>query len=57
MERARRTFALAPKGVPVVGIDERTALIRDADGAWRSGGKGSVIVWVDGDESGLDALP
>ena len=56
-ERARRTFALAPKGVPVVGIDERTALIRDADGAWRSGGKGSVIVWVDGDESGLDALP
>jgi cyanophycinase len=56
-ERARRTFSLAPKGLAVVGVDEETALIRDADGTWRADGKGRVIVWVDGAEKGLDALP
>jgi cyanophycinase len=56
-ERARRTFSLAPAGLAVAGIDERTALIRGADGAWRATGAGEVIVWVDGIEAGLDALP
>jgi cyanophycinase len=56
-ERARRTFSLAPKGLAVVGIDEETALIRDPDGGWRADGKGNVIVWVDGSEQTLDALP
>jgi cyanophycinase len=56
-ERARRTFSLAPKGLPVAGIDEQTALIRGADGRWRADGKGSVIVWVDGQPAALDALP
>lgn len=56
-ERARRTFSLAPPGLAVVGVDERTALIRDADGAWRADGAGNVIVWVDAVETDLTALP
>lgn len=52
-----RTFELASAGLPVAAITERTALLRDPDGAWRSSGAGSVRVFVDGHESGLDALP
>jgi cyanophycinase len=56
-ERAHRTMQLAPKGVPIAAIDEQTALIRGADGTWRSGGAGAVEVFVDGKAVGLTALP
>ncbi len=57
-EKLHRSVALAPAGLPVVGIPERTALLRDPDGSWRQGGSGSVAVFVDGASArdGLAAL-
>jgi len=56
-DKARRTLDLAPAGLPVVGIDERTALIRDPDGTWRAEGAGEVVVFSNGQPAGLDVLP
>jgi hypothetical protein len=40
-----------------VGVDARTALIRDPAGAWRTGGAGSAVVFLDGAEADLSVLP
>jgi cyanophycinase len=56
-DKRRRTIQLAPRGVPVVGIDERTALLRDPSGEWRCEGAGGVHVFVAGAEGTLDDLP
>ena len=55
-DKARRTLELAPAGLPLVGIDERTALVKDA-GGWRVSGAGRVEVYVDGKEADLSRLP
>jgi cyanophycinase len=56
-DRSRRSLQIAPAGLPLVGLDERTALIRHPDGRWETAGAGQVTVYVDGDEASLDALP
>jgi cyanophycinase len=56
-DKRRRTLQIQPKGVPVVGIEERTALMRDPDGAWHAEGAGEVHVFVDGAPGTLAALP
>ncbi len=56
-DKAKRTLHIAPKGLPIAGIDERTALIRDAAGSWRVEGIGRVVVFVDGQEADLSTLP
>jgi cyanophycinase len=55
-DKARRTMELAPAGLPVIGIDERTALIRGEDGAWRAEGAGAVAVFVGGVAASLADL-
>lgn len=56
-DKERRTLALAPPGLRIVGIDERTACIRRPDGTWEAAGAGTVTVFCDGRVVGLDALP
>ena len=56
-EKVHRTLELAPRGLPVVAIDERTAVLRQQDGSWTSAGSGNVSVFADGHEVGLEALP
>jgi cyanophycinase len=56
-EKAHRTLQLAPKGLIVVGVDERTALVRDDSAGWRAEGAGKVSAWRDGDELPLGDLP
>jgi len=56
-DQARRTIELAPAGLPVVGLDTQTALIRNPDGSWRTEGAGRAVVFVDGKQSGVGVLP
>lgn len=53
-EKLHRSVALAPEGLPVVGIPTRTALLREASGAWRA--TGPVTVFLDGEVADLSAL-
>jgi cyanophycinase len=57
-EKLHRTVMLAPAGLPVVGIPERTAVVRDPGGSWRRLGAGEPAVFVDGGPAadGLGAL-
>jgi len=55
--KAHRTVGMAPADLPVVGIDEKTAAIREPDGTWRTAGAGRVIVYLAGAQVGLDVLP
>ncbi|MGO9912371.1 MAG: Type 1 glutamine amidotransferase-like domain-containing protein [Acidimicrobiales bacterium] len=54
-----RTLELAPAGVPIAGIPERTALLREPDGTWRAAGAkvSDVTIYLDGKVAGVDVLP
>jgi cyanophycinase len=58
-QKLHRSVLLAPAGTPVVGIPERTALVREPDGTWRSVGRQPVAVFLGGAPAvdGLAALP
>lgn len=56
-EKVHRSIALAAPGLPVVGVPERTALVRDPDGSWHQAGVGTVEVFVSGHPAGFEALP
>ncbi|MBS1838588.1 MAG: Type 1 glutamine amidotransferase-like domain-containing protein, partial [Actinobacteria bacterium] len=56
-EKWHRTVELARPDLVVVGIDEATALIHDADGTWHVEGAGGVQVFRGGHPAGLADLP
>jgi len=58
-EKLHRSVQLAPRDIPLVGIPERTALIRDPGGTWRTAGAQPVAVYLGGAEApdGLASLP
>ena len=56
-EKVHRSIALAAPGIAVVGIPERTALVRRPDGSWHQTGQGEVQVFVSGRPAGFEALP
>ena len=56
-EKVHRTRQLAPKGLVVAGVDERTALLRDGEGRWSVEGAGKVSIWRDGADIEVDELP
>ncbi|MDQ6927406.1 MAG: Type 1 glutamine amidotransferase-like domain-containing protein [Actinomycetota bacterium] len=56
-EKAKRTITLAPARLPIVALDEQTALIRRPDTSWTVEGAGKAVVFLDGEAAGLDALP
>lgn len=56
-ERLRRVQTLAPGGVQIAAIDERTALIHRDGAGWSVSGAGRVEVLSQDGRSGLDALP
>lgn len=55
-EKSKRTIELAPAGLALAGIPERTALIREADGRWRVSGAGEVRLFKDRHPAGLEIL-
>jgi cyanophycinase len=55
-EKAHRTVQLATGHLRIAAVDERTALIREPDGRWRTAGPGTVTVYVDGKPAGLEML-
>lgn len=58
-EKLHRSVQLAPPSVPLVGVPERTALLRSPEGTWRTEGADEVAVFLDGApaSAGLAALP
>ena len=56
-DAAHRTRKMSPDALVLVGIDERTALIREPQGTWRAEGAGEVVVFVGGKPADLAALP
>jgi cyanophycinase len=55
-DKIHRTVELAPGGVALAEIPEATALIRSADGLWRTEGVGDVQVYVDRKPATLASL-
>lgn len=56
-DKLQRTLHIAAAGLPVVGIPEQTALIREPDGTWHSEGVGDVSVFCNGDPADFKSLP
>jgi cyanophycinase len=55
-DKSHRTVKLARPDLVVAGVDERTALVRDPNGAWSVAGLGGAALFRDGHPVEFDAL-
>lgn len=55
-DKVHRTIELASPDLFVVGVPSATAIVRDAQGAWRSAGAGRVVAYRGGVEVSLDVV-
>lgn len=56
-DKVRRTVDLAPADVVLVELPERTAVVRDPEGTWRSAGVGQPVVHRGGHAATLADIP
>jgi cyanophycinase len=56
-DKVRRTVELAPSDVVLVELPERTAVVRDPDGTWRTAGVGQPLVNRGGRPATLADIP
>lgn len=56
-DKVHRTVDLAVSGMPVAGVEQRTALIHREGSGWSAEGAGAVRVFLDGAPADLDVLP
>lgn len=57
VDKVRRTIELAPPSLHLVSLPERSGIVRDADGTWRTVGVGPVTVHRGGRQGTLADLP
>lgn len=56
-DKVRRTVELAPPSLHLVSLPERSGIVRDPDGTWRTVGAGLVTVHHHGHQAALADLP
>jgi cyanophycinase len=56
-DKWHRTVQLAPRSLPLVGVDEATALLHHPDGTWEIQGVGGIRVVIDGQTGDVTNLP
>ena len=56
-DKVRRTVELAPPSLHLVSLPERSGIVRDPDGTWRTVGDGLVTVHHGGHQAPLSDLP
>jgi cyanophycinase len=56
-DKVRRTVELAPQDLLLVSLPERSGIVRDPDGTWRTVGAGLVTVHRGGHQATLADLP
>ncbi len=55
-DKVNRTLSLMPQGIPLVGLSNRSALIRNSNGIWQSAGVGKVHFYLNRNEVSLEDL-
>jgi cyanophycinase len=55
-ERISRSLKFAPKNTVIVGLDEKTAVIRNSDSTWETMGKGNSYFYLNSQQKDISVL-